>query len=335
MTQEHVRLLKGFVKKAILVFDSDDAGIKAAVRCVSLFQQENLEARVMVLPMGDDPDTFIFKHGAEAFHDNGNKALGIITFLMETAIAKHGLSTEGRLAVISEMKGPLSAITDPVARSIYIKELSEKIDVDQNAILEIIRNESLRNQKSKKQEKGLSFEGGLNQDKQEESSKKTIVGTSYRAESKIISMMLQCPEMLSEIVAHDVLEMFEDENLKSIGKAILLHVGQSGSGLIDPSDLLPSLETELQRSLAASLAMEDEDCWKESRVRKRRLIFQFVEYAKGRKEKKLIEKIKDAEAKNDMELLAELLSKQQKSALANQEQKLALSKHSPNISILK
>lgn len=333
LTLDHVRTLRGFVKKAILVFDSDDAGTKAAVRSVSIFRQENVDARVMVLPKGDDPDSFVFRYGAKAFHETADQALGIISFLMESAIAKHGLTTEGRLSVIEEMKGPLSAINDPVARSIYIKELSERIDVDQNAVLEIIRKESYRSQKCNPYAKGSSRGDGVDHGNQEQSSGKLLVGVAYRAESKIISMMLQCPEMLAEIMAHDVLELFEDENLKSIGKAILFHVESTGSSRIDPADILPYLETKFQRSLTASLAMDDEDCWNESQGRKRQLIFQFMEYAKGRKEKKLIDKIRVAEASNDMELLAKLLSKQQKLALASQEQKLALLKQLPNSNI--
>lgn len=334
LTLDHVKILRGFVKKAILVFDSDEAGTKAAVRSISLFRQENVEARVMVLPKGDDPDSFVFRFGADAFHETADQALGIISFLMESAIAKHGLSMEGRLSVISEMKGPLSAINDPVARSIYIKELSERIDVDQSAVLEIIRKESLRNQKCNQYAKGSSGGCVVNQTNQEQSPKKTLLGTAYRAENKIISMMLQCPEMLPEILSYDVLEMFEDENLKAVGKAILFHMESTGSSQIDPADILPYLETEFQRSLAASLAMDDEDCWNESQGRKRQLIFQFMEYVKGRNEKKIIEKIRAAEANNDMELLAKLLSKQQKSALASQEQKLTLLKQLPNINTL-
>jgi DNA primase len=331
LTLDHIRKLRGFIQKAILVFDSDDAGTKASLRSISLFRKENVEARVMVLPKGDDPDSFVFRSGAEAFREVADQAMGIIPFLMESAIAKHGLSTEGKLSVVSEMKGPLSAIEDPVSRSIYIKELGERIDVDQSAVLEIIRKESFRNQKCNSYAKGSSRGYGGSQVNQEQSSGKSLVGSAHRAESKLISMMLQCPEMLPEILSHGVLELFEDENLKSVGKAILFHVESTGSGHIDPVDLLPYLETKLQRSLVASLAMGDEDCWNESQGRKRRLIFQFMEYAKSRKEKNLIEKIRAAEASNDMELLAKLLSKQQKLALASQEHKLALLKQLPNI----
>jgi DNA primase len=331
LTLDHVRILKGFVKKVILVFDSDDAGKKAAMRSISLFRQENVEARVMVLPKGDDPDSFVFRSGAQAFYEIADQALGVVSFLMESSIAKYGLSMEGRLSVISEMKGVLSAINDPVARSIYIKELSERIDVDQNAVLEIIRKESLKNQKCILNEEKSSCGCSVTYATQEQSGEKNLTGRTYRAESKIIAMMLQCPEMLPEILSYNILDMFEDENLKSIGKTILFHVKSMGLSRIDPADILPYLETEFQRSLAASLAMDDEDCWNESQERKRRLLFQFMEYAKVSKEKILIEKIRAAEASNDMELLAKLLSKQQKAALANQEQKMALLKHLPNI----
>jgi DNA primase len=326
LTLNHIRILRGFVKKVILVFDSDDAGTKAAMRSASLFRQENVEAQVMLLPEGDDPDTFIFRSGAEAFYESAGQALDIISFLIKSAITKYGLSREGKLSVMAELKGPLSSIDDPIARSIYIKELSEKLDVDQSAVLETIRKESFKSQKRNFYTNKSSNGYGSRHKSQEPVSGKISVGMAYRAESKIISMMLQCPDMLPEIMSHDVLEMFEDEDLKSVGKAIIFHLETTESNHIDPTDILPYLKTELQRSLAASLAMDDEDCWKGSPDRKRQLIFQFMEFAKGRNEKILIEKIRAAEASNDMELLAKLLLKQQKSALASQEHKLALSK---------
>jgi DNA primase len=326
LTLNHIRILRGFARKVILVFDSDDAGTKAAMRSASLFRQENVEAQVMLLPEGDDPDTFIFRSGAEAFYESAGQALDIISFLIKSAITKYGLSTEGKLSVMAELKGPLSSIDDPIARSIYIKELSEKLDVDQSAVLETIRKESFKSQKCNFYTKKSSNGYGSRHKNQEQVSGKISAGMAYRAESKIVSMMLQCSDMLPEIMSHDVLEMFEDEDLKSVGKAIIFHLESTASNHIDPTDILPYLKTKLQRSLAASLAMDDEDCWKGSPDRKRQLIFQFMEFAKGRNEKILIEKIRAAEASNDMELLAKLLLKQQKSALASQEHKLALSK---------
>lgn len=333
LTSDHIRILKGFVKKVILVFDSDNAGAKAASRSIPLFRQENVEAQVMVLPKGHDPDSFVFKFGAEAFYKAADKALGIMPYLMESAVAEHGLSSEGKLAVISKMKGPLSSISDSVARSIYIKELSERIGVEQSVVLETIRKESQKNQSGKRFSKDANLECRFARPAREQASERSLVGSGHKAEMKIVSMMIQCPEMLKDIMACDVLDMFEDKNLKAVGNAILLLHESRGLNPLDPVDLLPYLETEMQRNLAVSLAMGDEDCWSENQSRKHQLIFQFMEYAKGYKEKHLLQKIKEAEVNNDIELLSKLLLEQQKLALASQEKKMALLKHSSKITI--
>lgn len=335
LTPDHIRMLKGFVKKVVLVFDSDNAGSKAAIRSIPLFRQENVEARVMVLPKEHDPDSFIFKFGDKAFYQAAEKALDIIAFLIESAVAKHGLSSEGKLAVINEMKGALSSIEDPVARSIYIKELSERIGVEQNLLLESVRKESDKSQGGSRKLKGANRvqPGSATRSVRQQNPARPPAGGGYKAERKIISMMLQCPEMLPDILTCGVLDLFEDNNLKAIGRAILSLYETRGQNPSDPSDLLPFLETEIQRNLAASLAMGDEECWSEKQSRKRQLIFQFMEYAQGCKEKFLISKIKEAEANNDIALLSKLLSEKQKMALASQKKKTALLKKSSSVTI--
>jgi DNA primase len=81
LTADHVQILKGFVGeggKAVLVYDSDQAGIKAAQRSVAVFQKGLLEARIMVLPRGHDPDSFIMAHGPADFFKESEKAMGVI-----------------------------------------------------------------------------------------------------------------------------------------------------------------------------------------------------------------------------------------------------------------
>jgi len=135
LTAEHVRLLRrGFAQKAFLLFDSDEAGLKAAHRSVSLFMNEAMDAEVIVLPRGYDPDSYIFAFGRDAFDALSEKAVGMVAFLIESAVNANGLSMEGKVRIITELTGPLSEIKDSVARSIYIKYLSERIGVDESAI---------------------------------------------------------------------------------------------------------------------------------------------------------------------------------------------------------
>jgi len=67
LTSEHVRLLKGYAAKMILVFDSDNAGINAAKRSITTFVKHGIDVRILVLPKGEDPDSFIRKYGQEEF----------------------------------------------------------------------------------------------------------------------------------------------------------------------------------------------------------------------------------------------------------------------------
>ncbi len=104
LTAEHVRLLTRYAGRMILVYDSDEAGIRSAQRCIETFWQEHVDFRredvfseekadthILVLPAGHDPDSFVFENGPEAFLAAASNSPGIITFLMDCAVRRHGL----------------------------------------------------------------------------------------------------------------------------------------------------------------------------------------------------------------------------------------------------
>lgn len=130
LSAEHVRMLKGYVREIVLVYDSDQAGIRAALKSVETFRKENMDAKILVLPEGHDPDSFILKSGAQAFLETSRTARNMMDFLMEETVRKHGLSVEGKLRIIEDMQEPLGAVSDRMARSLYIRNLAEHIDVE-------------------------------------------------------------------------------------------------------------------------------------------------------------------------------------------------------------
>lgn len=285
LTQEHVRILRGFIGKTgkvVLVYDSDEAGIKAARRSIAVFDKGFVDAQILVLPTGYDPDSYLFEFGSEAFLNSASRALGVVPFLIDSAIKKHGLTVEGKIRIISELKEPLGSIDDSVARSLYIKELAERIGISEIAILEKIREKTDRQltEKTYIQEKGTRFE------------------------RQIIAMMLQFPEILPEINKKNVLDFFEDETLKSIGEIILKNPNNSGSQVADVLNLINDRE---KLNIAASLAIE-EDYWDFKGCLK--LLTQFVA-ARSRRENDLLQKIQAAEKNNNHELLLKLLKKKQ------------------------
>ena len=312
LTAEHVRLLTRYASRIILVYDSDEAGIRSALRCVDIFwaehvdfsrgdvfQEDKADTHILVLPEEHDPDSFLMENGPEVFLEAASQAPGIITFLIEQAIGKHGLETEGKIRVIADLRGPLATINDNVARSLYIKQLAERIGIDENIVLEKVRE--YRSVKSTE-----------NSDKPNEDADE-----GSRLEKQIIAMMLQFPAILPAIKTYNVIEYFENDTLESIGKIVLEKQLSSDEQI---SELLTSIEDPVQENLIATLSMIEES-WDENGCLK--LIKQFVTTRKRNRNRNILERIKAAEKKNDQKMLDKLLREKQKLAVLSQKQKLA------------
>ena len=312
LTPEHVRLLTRYAPRLVLVYDSDEAGIRSALRCVDIFwkehvdfrrgdvfQEEKADTHILVLPDEHDPDSFLMENSPEIFYEAASQAPGIITFLIEQAIGKHGLETEGKIRVIADLQGPLATINDNVARSLYIKQLAERIGIDENIVLEKVREH--RSVKSIK----------------DSDARNDIANKGSRLEKQIIAMMLQFPAILPAIKLYNAIEYIENDILKSIGKTVLEKQLSSDEQI---SELLTSIEDPVQENLIATLAMIEEP-WDESGCLK--LIKQFVTTGKRNRDSKILEQIKAAEKKNDQETLDKLLREKLKLAVQSEKQKLA------------
>ncbi|MBS3759391.1 MAG: DNA primase [Desulfobacterales bacterium] len=299
LTSGHVRMLRrGYAKKARLVFDSDAAGIKAAHRSIGLFMNESVDVEIIVLPSVEDPDSFLFANGGEAFLEQAENAAGAIEFLIDSAVNTHGLSMQGKIRIADELKQPLADIRDSVARSIYIRYLSERLGVDESAILERVR--TIRQQKSKTA--SASHPSGARSGPSPAGGADTV---KNRLESRMVAMMIQSPKILPAIEDKRIIDYFEDKGLKEIAELILSHPPKASG---DVSQLLNRITDDSQRQLIASLAIGDE-CWEEKSCEK--LMEQFL-ISRRRRQHLLLDQIRAAEQNNDTERLFELLKEKQK-----------------------
>jgi len=295
LTSEHVRILKGFVGtegKVVLVYDSDEAGLKAAFRSIEIFDKGYVNAQILVLPPGHDPDSYIFDSGAEAFIAAAAKAKGIMSYLIDSAVAKHDLTIDGKIRIIAELQKPLASVQDTVDRSLYVKELAERIGIDEAAIREKIRDNTGH----------IPIKGGS-----EQTVYKGMVSTrasSRKIEQRIIAMMLQFPSISAEVRKRNLLDDFDDDILKSIGRTVLTLNEDSKTQVSEIISLIDKME---DGSIIASLAMEDISWDQEGALK---LIHQF-RATKNRRGRGLLEKIKAAEAKGDVKELNDLLKEKQ------------------------
>jgi DNA primase len=104
LTQAHVDRLKRFAPRIVLMFDGDEAGQNAAEKALANYLSENIDLRVLVLPDDQDPDEYLFAHGAEEFRRQINNATEAWDFKLQTEVNRHGLeSIDARHRVLTSM----------------------------------------------------------------------------------------------------------------------------------------------------------------------------------------------------------------------------------------
>ena len=240
LTADHVRILKGYAPRMVLVFDSDTAGINAAKRSIKIFMNEGVDTRILVLPQGNDPDSYVVKHGQKAFNELALNAKTMMQFLLQVSIDAHGLSVEGRIQILEDMKKQLILIQDSALRSLYVKELAETLNIDEKAVLEKVREQYLNHP-----EKKSFLRDGKKQDPELESD---------RREEQMISLMLNYPEIIEEIKDKEVLDYFYSEKLKHLAQKIL-SMDPTKEAFI--TNVMAGMENTEDQELIASYAMDD------------------------------------------------------------------------------
>ena len=297
LTAEHVQLLKGLVGpsgKAVLVYDSDLAGVKAAHRSIGVFEQGYLDARILVLPEGYDPDDYLREHGPDDFLKAAELAVGMITFLIGSAVQQFGLTLEGKVKVVTALQEPLAAVQDSVARALHIKQLAERLGIDETAVMEKVR-QAVGKSPSGKGRAPDDFLMAADDDGQ-------------RLEEQIVAMMLRYPEMITEVVGRHLLDYFKDGQLKKIGQMIS---EQYPSRTNSAAEVISMVEVPQYRNLLTKLAIVEQH-W--DRQGCERLLVQFESHHRRHVAEDLQRRIEAAEKNNDMDLLCELLMQKQKAA---------------------
>ncbi len=127
LTSEQIQLIARYTKNIVLVYDADVAGTAAMMRGVDLILEGGLDVRIIQLPEGDDPDSFVRKNGGEAFEELLKKAVTFVDF-KAAAFQREGKfeTPEGRAEAVRALVQTIAIIKDPLKRSFFIKDVAEK-----------------------------------------------------------------------------------------------------------------------------------------------------------------------------------------------------------------
>lgn len=135
LTKEHLKILRRYADKVVLVFDSDAAGQKASERGLDLLLSENVDIFIAQLPPGMDPDDVVVKEGPERLRACLDKPREIFGFLMDALSAKHGSDTPAAKArIVEDLLERVALIPDPVKQEILIQQAAAKFGLEERSL---------------------------------------------------------------------------------------------------------------------------------------------------------------------------------------------------------
>ena len=148
LTDGQIKLIKRFTDQVTVLYDGDTAGIKASLRGIDLLLEGGLNVKAVVFPDGEDPDSYSRKVGSQAFHDylenNSRDFIGFKIGLYKEEFTKNPIR---KAEVIREVVQSIGKIPDPIIRSVYAKEASGLLGIEEDIIHAELNKILLKGQK--------------------------------------------------------------------------------------------------------------------------------------------------------------------------------------------
>ena len=198
LTSRHMHKLKSLTNRVVLVFDSDDAGVSAARRSLSILCETDIRAKVLLLPPGEDPDSFLRKTGSEPFSKSLSSAQSMIEFLLSSAKGE-------RIEVVREVLAMIASMKDLLQADELVRELVDRSKINEAVLrseLEKMRQKAHAHKREKPQHAAAPFN---------------------REELLLLSALLSFPEKSHSVLSQLTLEDIRDETIRSLLRKINKH----------------------------------------------------------------------------------------------------------------
>lgn len=296
LTPQHIRTLRRYTKNVITVFDPDPAGIQATLRTLPLLLEEEVTGKTVLLPEGEDPDTFLKKGNLEGFEKKLAEAIPLIDFFFEWLMKTHNpKSIDGKVSIAKEGMAMIRRIPEKIRKDFYVRALAERLDLKESVLYEMIRSTPAERTRPAE---------GLKKRPPEENLPKS--------EEIVVRLMVHHPELIPTISGERILDEFESPLLKRLGQG-LEGIFQK-KGKLDLTEALEGFNEGLKERLG-EYAFQESGAEGDQRER---ILKDCIEKIRRKKSKKgesdLLRRIKEAERQKGGGGLEALLMERQEMA---------------------
>lgn len=243
LTSNQSRLLKRYSNNIYICYDSDNAGINAANRALDILKEENINARVLLLPEGKDPDDFIKENGSSQFEKLFDSSYNYIDFKIIFYKKKYNLNTlEGKIGFTKEISNMLMEVESPVELDAYINKVSLETSISKNAIVEEIQKKRSGQVNSIVKDKYINI-------KYRNTNKYNILPVNYSlepghlmAEKKLLNFLINDKKLFNNIKNKFGPEKFLDQVYRRVAE-IVFNI-YDNKEVINPDDIVVYFEGE-------------------------------------------------------------------------------------------
>ena len=237
LTISHVKVLKRFADKVYTVFDADKAGKRATFRAMELFLEEDVPARVVLLPSGEDPDSFIRTCGGAAFDEKVSLSPPVFDYFFRDLCQQTDTgNVEGKVKVLEELAPRLLKMTNSFEQDLYVKEISRVLGVEERLLHGRIGRTRTPLSRAELNPRKVKKNRGID------------------PEDILLSLMGKYPEVVQKVQDFGVEKLFGGE-LITVAEDIISHVATND--VIDWPQILAKVNSAEERERLAALFVDD------------------------------------------------------------------------------
>jgi DNA primase len=288
VTEGQLARLRNYTDNITLMLDGDEAGIKSALRLVSLFSDMDINGSMVALPSGHDPDSFVREEGIEGVMRVIGEKKAILDYFFDYAKNKYGVDTlEGKIAFVKSVMPHVEAIRDTIKKRLYTKRISELTGLEEQYL----------------------WEGAKR--KEGDDVPKVEIPTSIIGRH-VIGVLLNNPDMVRFISNQlSLVEYIRDQDIKEVLSRIADYFEKRKELVVQ--SFLQTLETDALKDLAlrSSLGTAEYD-----ELESERVVIDYFRYLEKNSIKeesqRITEKLSEAEKRGDEEEIMKLLERKRK-----------------------
>ncbi|MDZ7625320.1 MAG: toprim domain-containing protein [Ignavibacteriaceae bacterium] len=206
LTDDQVQLLSRYTKNVVLLFDADVAGIKASMRSIEILLKRDMEVKIVSLPKGEDPDSYVNKYGKEEFEELIKRAENFLEYESKYYESQGKFEDPSTAAeAIRELVKPVALINDELKRNLLIRNIAQKFNLREKLIeSELDKQLQLLNKtERRKTEDGRWKMGKTMEEVIPVKTGEMAVGDSpvlYNLEREIIKLLFEADRPVAELI---------------------------------------------------------------------------------------------------------------------------------------